>query len=183
MRNKRRTSFAMYQPEYYQDLEQMKPLLPPNPVRLPQSSYAADEEELRYAAGYIPSPPVSQASYSPPRWVIKDNWDTTREEMRQEIEYLHCRQDTLMSEMAKMDIHRAEHYPRSSNERQSPYSDPSFSTQSVPVPQQRKQETASEPTRRIPAPRTKRPSATPTKGSPGTDIGHQDQIRDRASYS
>lgn len=157
----------------------MRHLSPPNPVHHPQSSYATDEEEWRY----VPSPPVSQASYSPPRWVINDRWDTTREEMRQEIEYLRRRQDTLMSEMAKMDFHRAEHYPRSSYERESPYSYPSSSTLPVPVPRQRKQETGSEPTRPIPAPRTKRPTATPTTGSPGTDTGHQDQIRDRSSYS
>lgn len=45
MHDKRLTSFAMYQPEYYQDLDQMRRLSPPHTSCHPQRSYAADEEE------------------------------------------------------------------------------------------------------------------------------------------
>ncbi|KAL7393281.1 hypothetical protein ABVT39_008912 [Epinephelus coioides] len=136
-------SFTMYHVEHDQDLDRMRRSSPPHTAHHPRRRYTADDHEWRYAESYVPLPPVSQASYSPPRWVVKDNWDATKEEMRQEIEHLRRRQDALLLKMARMEMDYAERHPRSSYERaEPPYLSQPSSTRPVPVPRQSEQESS-----------------------------------------
>ena len=117
-------------------LEQMRRSSSPHTSPHPQSRYTAAEDERRYAAGHESSPPVSQASYSPPQWMIKDSGEIAKEEMRQEMEYLSRRQDALMLEMARMEMDHADHRPRPRYGEELPYHSRPSSTRPVPAPRQ-----------------------------------------------
>ena len=186
VRPKPQAAFARSWVRPHHDQDDMRHSSPPHTTPHPRRRDTVDEDEWRYSADRAPSPPVSQASYSPlPQWVIKDSWDRAHEDMRQEMEYLRRRQDTLLYEMERMQLdHAGQRHPSRYEREEPPYRSVPSSTRPVPAPRRSKQEVRTEPTRPIPAPRTRRPNATPARsGSPGSESGHEDQAKDRSYHS
>lgn len=106
----------MYQFEHNQESDQMRLVSLPHTARHPRRCLTALDDEWPYEATYGASPPVSQASYSPPLWRVKDEWYATKEEMRQEIEQLRRQQDALLLKMERMEMDQDEYRPQARSE-------------------------------------------------------------------
>lgn len=106
------------------------------------------------------------------------------EGLRQEMEYLRCQQDALLSEMKRIELGRSDPHPSSSYEREQTKYQHQPSTHPVPAPRKSLREVKVEPPSPIPATRAKRPCAAPGEaacsGCPGTVTGLREQVIDRS---